>query len=174
MSSAVAEPGPAPEVRRLDQADWAAYRDLRLAMLEDSPEAFLTTTAEALVHDEAFWRERLTNAPTWMAAVEGRPVGAVSVWPAPDLPEGALELIAMWVAPAGRRRGIGQTLVEAVLAYAAGHGCGQVHLGVFDSNVPAVELYERCGFLPTGTSETVAGRPGERILHFTRAVAPST
>ncbi|MCE1179773.1 MAG: GNAT family N-acetyltransferase [Micrococcales bacterium] len=169
----MAEAGPAPEVRLLDPADWAAYRDVRLAMLEDSPEAFLTTTAEALVHDEPFWRERLTNAPTWVAGSDGAPLGAVSVWAAPDLPEGTLELIAMWVAPAGRRRGVGRALVTSVLRYAAEQGCGQVHLGVFASNAPAVQLYEACGFAPTGTSETVAARPGERILHLARAIAPS-
>ena len=48
-------------VRELTEDQWETYRRVRLAALEESPQAFVATYAEEQAYDEAFWRKR----PDW-------------------------------------------------------------------------------------------------------------
>ena len=71
--------------------------------------------------------------------------GGATPPPAPPPPP-AVELMRMAVAPAARRRGVGRSLVRALEAAAAADGVGRVHLATLSSMVPAVRLYEACGY----------------------------
>ena len=51
-------PAPAP----VSADDWESHRDLRLAVLQDAPDAFWFTYADEAVYDEADWRERIEGA----------------------------------------------------------------------------------------------------------------
>jgi ribosomal-protein-alanine N-acetyltransferase len=64
------------------------------------------------------------------------------------------ELEFVLVPPLARRRGIGSALMEIVLSWARDLGAKEIWLEVRKSNVPAVRLYELCGFAITGS------RPG--------------
>ena len=57
-----------------------------------------------------------------------------------------LELLALYVVEAQRRRGIGTALVEHVLAAAEAAQRAGVVLHVHPGNAPAVALYTRLGF----------------------------
>jgi GNAT superfamily N-acetyltransferase len=59
------------------------------------------------------------NAPSFLAELDGRPVatGALSIW------EGVALLAGASTVPEARRRGAQLALLDARLAYAAGHGC---------------------------------------------------
>lgn len=147
-------------VRRLGPDDWDAYRRIRLEMLLDAPDAFVTTHAEAAGHDEAVWRSRLGSATTYLAQVGGRPAGSVTLWGGPpDGPPQEAFLVAMYVAPWARRRGVGERLVRAVLDEARARGLRLVHLEVTSSNDGARRLYERCGFVATGVTTPHPRRP---------------
>lgn len=139
------------DLHHVDPDEWETYRALRLEMLLDSPDAFFTTHAEALALDEATWRQRLTSAHHVMAVLDGRPCGAVGLWPGPE--DGAPDeahLVAMYVAPHARRRGVGERLVRAALEAAREQGRPRVLLEVTSSNTGALALYERMGFRLTG------------------------
>ena len=56
----------------------------------------------------------------------------------------------MWVAPEARGTGLGDALVEAVIAWGAAHGRTAVKLEVAVFNTPAIRLYQRHGFVVTG------------------------
>jgi GNAT superfamily N-acetyltransferase len=58
-----------------------------------------------------------------------------------------LHIHALFVAPGWRRRGIGMTLLEAILDWGRGSGCTQAELKVLAPN-PARKWYERTGFVP--------------------------
>jgi len=62
-------------------------------------------------------------------------------------PEGSVELISMWVAPFARGRGVGDSLVHAVIEWAREQQAPRVVLGMFGSNKHAVALYRRHGFI---------------------------
>lgn len=151
-------------VRRLGANEAQAWRALRLRALSDSPDAFESTYADsARLGDEA-WVERTRSladggTSVMFVAEEGRTlVGAAGAFV--DEPAGGLpHLIAMWVAPEARRRGIGQALTTAVLAWARERGSPAIRLFVVRGNDSAAALYHRCGFRPTGVVVPMARKP---------------
>lgn len=150
-------------IRRLAAAEWAAFREVRLTALRDAPEAFGSTAAEAERLDEQEWRRRLQQRAVFMAEVASQRVG-LAAGIGGDQP-GEAELISMWVAPAWRGHGIGDRLVEAVLAWAAGEGFMSVGLWVAQGNARAERLYARHGFGATGRVQPMGGERRD-LLEF--------
>ncbi len=138
-------------VRRLEPAEWAAYREIRLRALADAPEAFGATHAGEAALSDADWQERSDRPDRAIFVVDG-PAGLIGLaggGPAPGV-ENAAGLYAMWVAPEARRRGLGEALIEAVKAWAMESGYLALGLGVTTTNGPAIALYEHLGFVDNG------------------------
>lgn len=137
--------------------DWAAWRDLRLRALRDSPDAFGSTYEHESAFTEGDWRARLSDGPAVLGLVAGRAVGQGAAFL--DRP-GSLKVVAMWTDPAYRGRGVGSAVLDHLLAWAADLGL-PAHLDVAGPNVQARALYERRGFAATGHREPL--RPGSAI-----------
>lgn len=58
----------------------------------------------------------------------------------------AMELSTVVVRPSHRRRGVGRTLTEAAVRFAADRGVGRITLKVFSGNRGAVQFWEAVGF----------------------------
>lgn len=160
-------------VRRLGPKDWATYRDIRLEMLLDAPDAFFTSHADSVGLGEADWRARLGSATTWLAEVDGGPAGSVTLWAGPPGgPTDEAHLVAMYVAPSARRLGVGERLVRTVLDEARARGLARVHLEVTSSNAGARRLYERCGFVATGATTPHPRRPELHEQGMVRELRP--
>lgn len=148
---------------RLTSDDWLLLREVRLAALADAPYAFGSTLAREEAFDEAEWRRRLETG-LWVAAVDGDgPAGLVGLYtPAGEPPM----LIAMWVGPGHRGRGVGDLLITEVLRCAAESGWSEVVLRVADGNDAARKLFIRHGFTPTGVRMPLESDPavGSEIL----------
>lgn len=126
--------------------DWARWREIRLAALAEAPYAFGSTYASWQGAVEARWRKRLTEVAYNVLAMDGeRAVGMVS-----GVDEDPVELISLWVAPDTRGKGVGDALIESVLAWAAPR---TTQLRVYPDNEPAIALYARHGFVPIGLEE---------------------
>ena len=142
------------DVLVLTPDDWRLWRELRLAALAEAPGAFGSTLAgwSGSGDTEQRWRGRLADVPLNLAlTVCGEPVGMVSAT-APGLEEEA-ELISLWVAPAGRGRGVGDEAVRRVAAWAhEQHRGSALVLSVKIDNRQARALYERQGFVDAGPS----------------------
>jgi ribosomal protein S18 acetylase RimI-like enzyme len=69
------------------------------------------------------------------------------------------ELIAMFVTPEARGRGIGAALVDAQLAWARSEGFERVSLMVNVERTSAFRLYERSGFRDTGERSRLRDGP---------------
>lgn len=142
------------DVLVLTPDDWQLWRKLRLAALAEAPEAFGSTLADwsGLGDTEQRWRARLANVPLNLAlTMGGEPVGMVSAT-APGFDE-EVELISLWVAPAGRGRGVGDEALRQVAAWAHDQHPGHdLVLSVRTDNRPARALYDRHDFIDAGPS----------------------
>jgi ribosomal protein S18 acetylase RimI-like enzyme len=76
----------------------------------------------------------------------------------------------MWVDPVQRRRGAGGALLDAIMQWAGQEGASRVRLWATETNQPAIGLYERTGFRPTGKRERLPSHPHLWESEMERAV----
>ena len=153
-------------IRRGVPEDWAASKALRLRALADSPAAFSSTLEHELAYDDDVWATRLERAATFFAVDSGDDfVGTVTGIADRHEPVGR-EVVAMWVAPEWRGRGVGGALLDAVVEWARAEGAASIALWVADGNDPARRLYERCGFVDTGQRDVIREGLGEARLRL--------
>jgi len=148
------------EIRRVHASEWRELRDLRLAALLDSPDAFWTRHEEALEQTEEEWRE-WAAMPCHVAVDCGRFVGMVAAFRGGEDPA-SVDLVALFVAPEARKRGVAAALVAAQLAAARAEGFRRVGLMVNVENTAARRLYERLGFRDSGRRAPL--RDGPQLL----------
>lgn len=141
--------GAVPQIRVAVPEDWAAVRRVRLAALADAPSAFWSSFEEEVGQSEQQWRERIARGLKLLALDGERVVGHAGGFVPTDRPDD-VELVAMWVDPAARGRGIGAALIEALADWAESIGSTRLHLWVEEKNAAAYGLYRRRGFEPTG------------------------
>ncbi len=84
-------------------------------------------------------------------------------------PEG--ELLRIAVRKEARKRGIGQALMERFLYKCRETGLSVLFLEVRESNLPAIRLYEKNGFLPMGRRRRYYQAPVEDALLLRREEA---
>lgn len=137
------------QIDRLGAHEGERLRAVRLAALGDAPDAFGGTLAEAAARPPEQWRQQIVELTTFVAVLDGRDVGMVRAAPHPSEPDTG-ELLSLWVAPVARGRGVGEALIDAVVAWARAGRLGRVVLEVGDHNAAAIALYARKGFTPTG------------------------
>ena len=154
------------QVRRLSGDDWEAFRALRLAALQDSPDAFGSTYEGERDLPETHWRAR--TATTAAGFLDDVPAGLVG-WFIADQEPDTLHMVSMWVAPDARRRGIGRALVAEVLHLAKELDVERVGLYVVTTNTDAAALYTQMGFKRGGPDEPMGEKP--HILEY-RMYAP--
>jgi GNAT superfamily N-acetyltransferase len=143
-------------VRASIEADWAAYRDLRLEMLADTPIAFTETVDHARLHPDEHWRNRAANrSPTsrLFAAVagDGSWLGTMGGFHPPGTRDPLL--VGVYVTPEfrGAREGVADALLDAVIEWSRGRG-ERLLLEVHENNETAIRFYRRRGFVPTGVT----------------------
>ena len=172
-------------IRRAHPDEWATVRDVRLAALADTPDAFASTLSREARRSEPQWRSRIRTWPWFLAWRAGAPAGLVAA--VPDQPASGppatgrrgWHLVSMWVSPQARGGGVADLLVGAVLDYAAAAGAPRVTLWVALGNARARAFYRRMGFAPTGRQQ-VYPRAGaapldeEELARPVRSAAPPT
>jgi GNAT superfamily N-acetyltransferase len=137
---------------------------VRLDALKEAPYAFGSTYEREKDLDEPSWRARIARRPTFVAEVDGTVAGTVATGDG-DV-TGAAAVIAMWVDPRYRRRGVGDVLLKTVVEWAEERGYRELFLWVTAVNGAAERLYARNGFVRTGASQDV--RPGELEYEMAR------
>ena len=156
-----------PKIRAFAEHEWASYKDLRLAALAESPDAFGSTYAREAQRSDADWAERLASGVNSsrdfpiVAEIDGQPIGLA--WGRLEESNPAVaKLYQVWVHPNYRRLGAGQLLLEAVTSWATGKQADLLELGGTCGDTPAVRLYTRAGFEPVGQPRPI--RPGAESL----------
>jgi RimJ/RimL family protein N-acetyltransferase len=138
-------------IRRLTPADAAAFQQLRLTALQDSPAAFGSSYEEEREFSPAFIENRLAARPdrgTFGAFECSELVGLVALGREGHRKLEHKALIwGMYVVPEARRNGVGRALLLTALELARSvPGIRQVNLCVNASNSPAIDLYKSVGF----------------------------
>jgi GNAT superfamily N-acetyltransferase len=158
-------------VRRVRPDEGLCLRALRLRALADAPSAFGSTLAREEAFPDDVWQERAIGGAagedrvTYVAEDGDRWVGmATGLMDAGH----RLDLVGMFVEPAARGRRLGAALVEAVAAWARERGAASLHLWVTTTNEPALRLYHRVGFRPTGRTQPLDHTPSLQEVEMVR------
>jgi GNAT superfamily N-acetyltransferase len=151
------------DIRALSPDDWRTIRSVRLRSLEESPGAFTSTHGREAAFDEATWRQRATTCQWFVAFDDGAPVGVAGGLDGRSDDPMDRELVAMWVAPSHRGRGIARLLLESVGAWAGSEGAVTLRLGLRQGNREARAAYLRLGLRPTGETMAALGIPDEVV-----------
>jgi GNAT superfamily N-acetyltransferase len=137
--------------------DWPAYREIRLRMLREAPDAYGSSYAYETGFPESRWRERAANPMLFLAVNQNEDVvGTATGLPTGD---GTVEVVAMYVVPEARGRGCAGQLLDAVAAAARQHGARRLVLRVTRGNRTARRCYARYGFRPTGRAWPMERNP---------------
>ena len=158
----VARP-PAPvQIRQIRPEDTAAH-----ARVLREPGVIWGTLQSPFV-PVAFWRARLAANPpertrSFVALSGEELVASGGLHALPGLRRGGSWMLGMSVADAWQGRGVGQALLEAMLAEADALAIGRVELDVYVDNTRAIALYARCGFVTEGLKRLEAFRAGAYV-----------
>jgi len=150
-----------------------AVSDTRVRPLaDDDAAAVLAIYAEGIATGTATFETSVPSWESWDAAhlaahrvVAMDDDGAVVGWAAASpvsgrcVYAGVIEL-SVYVGAAGRGRGLGGALVDALVDSAEAAGVWTVEAGVFADNAPSLALLERHGFRRVGVRERLAQRDG--------------
>ena len=140
-------------VRALEESDWQVYREVRLAALQESPQAFVTTYAEEVTQPEQYWRNRMVRAHRLLAERGGTRLGVVSV----EMTDGdaqSADLCDLWVTPEARNTGIASRLVQAAADQASRDGRTKLYYWVSTENGRAIGFASNAGFRVTSERRT--------------------
>ena len=139
-------------IRSFTSTDAEAVKSLRLRALREHPEAYSASYADRRNQPaEAFVARHLAHESVHsLGAFAGNVlVGTVTFY----YNESAKvrhrgHLVAMYVAPETRGRGVGRQLVDALIAHARTQPVEELVLAVIIGNTAARRLYEATGFQP--------------------------
>ncbi len=100
-------------------------------------EAFAVVTPKAEVIESRF-----TEGPMWVAEIDGRVVGTVSLTTEPE----GLYMRSMAVSPTAQKLGIGRLLLDALHEHAVGTGLTRIFLYTLPFQSGARAMYEKHGY----------------------------
>jgi GNAT superfamily N-acetyltransferase len=137
--------------------DWQVYRDIRLRMLQETPDAYASSYTAEAAFPASRWRQRVNNPMLFLARDQrAEVVGTATGVPRPD---GTVEVVAMYVAPEARGQGCAGQLLDAVGTAARERGAHRLTLRVTAGNRAAHRSYTRYGFRPTGRAWPMERKP---------------
>lgn len=161
-------------IRLATPHDAAAIGDIRVAAWRQAYGAFMPAAFLAALDPSAnldALRLALESTPPpfrmTVAELDGACVGfAILGRPRYAAPESDAELWALNVRPAQWRSGVGRGLMSEALSQAGAQGFAAVELWCIEGNVPALHLYERCGFKRTGERRTTSSLTGHPLTEL--------
>ena len=133
--------------RRLGPDDWQDFREIRLAALTESPDAFGSTLERESAFGEDDWRRRLSGEV--YVVDDPAPIAVGGIFDNDGIPH----VWGMWTAPEHRGRGHARRILDALIPAGT-----PAQLDVNVANLGARTAYEHYGFVATGEVEPL--RPG--------------
>jgi ribosomal protein S18 acetylase RimI-like enzyme len=136
-------------------SDWHILRYTILRSVATSPGAFLATAAQLKAKSPEYWQNRLSSS-TWAVVQRGSDILGIAAAKPPSqvddyaLQEPACFIESVWIDPDMRGNGVGERLLTYIIEQQRKARIQKFYLWVFDYNAPAIRLYDRMHFKPTG------------------------
>jgi GNAT superfamily N-acetyltransferase len=173
LAGAIKEVSGLVRVEELSPDQWERLRHLRLASLNESPDAFGGDPDAEEMWGESEWRAKFEQF-TYLVGVgllDDRDIAVLSVENL-DGDFGATCWVGgCWVHPEYRGNGIMRRLIGYLDEHSKERGWSVQGLGVFADNFDAIASYEQMGFAKMGDLEPSTRRPGR---FFQRMIRDST
>lgn len=138
-------------IRQIGPDDAALYRAIRLQALLGDPRAFGSDHETESQKPLEWYAQSARDCAVFIAFDDDTPIGMAGFFRAAGLKSRHIGyLFGVFVAPSGRRRGVGEGLIAAVIDHAKSE-VSQIRLAVGTYNHGAQALYQRHGFETYGT-----------------------
>ncbi len=134
-----------------------SLRDAVQEAVRTSPDSFLKTLEDVEVKGLDYWRHEIQSSTWVLAERNGKVVGVAACKPPEkgkdeESEEDSRYIESVWIDPALRRQRLGKRLICYLMAaeFRKNLNIRQFLLWVFETNSPAISLYERMEFVQTG------------------------
>jgi L-amino acid N-acyltransferase YncA len=147
------KPDPTIRIVAMQPEDWPAVEDIYRQGIETGNATFETTTpawekwnANHHPHSRLVVRDERGTIVGWAAL---SPVSSRAVY------AGVAE-VSIYVASASCGKGIGKTLLAALIEHSERNGIWTLQAGIFPENIASLALHRACGFREVGRRERIA------------------
>lgn len=155
-------------VTQVARDQWQRLREVRLASLSDSPEAFGASWQTESELTQQDWHARMDLVTFYLASVEGQDCALMSVEELDGDFGANIWLGGCWVAPEFRGNGVMRAMLNYIDALAPRRGWQRQGLGVWHDNYKAIAAYERLGFVKMGELKESTRKPGKYFQRMIR------
>lgn len=140
-------------LKRLSAENWNDYKSIRLESVEDSPEAFASTYSKIdKVMTEKDWKDWLNAYIIGAYDDDDNLIGCMALLRnTSGRNNHAANIYGAYVKKNYRNQGVGTMLLEKIIEQATAVGIEIIYLHVTVTQVQAINLYKKLGFVSYGT-----------------------
>jgi ribosomal protein S18 acetylase RimI-like enzyme len=157
-------------VEELREDQWARYRNIRLAALENDGHAFGGNLESERLFTENDWRSKALQYIALVAIIDGQDIGMMTVENLSGDFGATCWVGSCWVDSNFRQHGALRSLFDYLDAHAAAKDWSTQGLGVWVDNEIAIKAYEKIGFAMMGEKQESTRKPG---LYYQRMIRKS-
>jgi len=135
------------KIRKLTEADYKLYKEIRLESLVKDPNAFGSTYEYDSVQADDYWKSTLNSYHIFAIFDEDKVIGCAGLdTSSMERFKHNAKLWGMYVSEEYRGKGLAFKLIEELVNYAKNNGITQIHLSCIKENLAAFKFYEKLGF----------------------------
>lgn len=138
--------------RQIQKHEWQLMKRVRLAALQDAPQAFATSFASAQSMADTHWQQRAAEGAQGeksfctLAFDNSEPI-AMAIGLPDETNAHYSHLVAMWVSPNYRGSNAARLILEEIFHWAKKRGARYIFAGVTENNHRAESFYRKMGFI---------------------------
>lgn len=154
----------------LSPDEWSRLREIRLASLLESPEAFGSSYEREIAFTEREWRELFNLNSYLVASIDGKDIAMIFLERLRGDFGATCWVGGCWSNPQYRGIGALRSMFDYVDSVKDQRGWQIQGLGVFIVNKSAIAAYERLGFKAMGEVQESTRRPGNFYQRMIRGL----
>ena len=154
----------------LSQDEWSRLREIRLASLLESPEAFGSSYEREIAFTEKEWRELFNLNSYLVASIDGKDIAMMFLERLRGDFGATCWVGGCWSNPQYRGIGALRSMFDYVDSVKDQKGWQIQGLGVFIVNKSAIAAYEKLGFKAMGEVQESTRRPGNFYQRMIRGL----